>query len=385
MAKRIILALAGSGKTFSLCQKVLPDQKALLLAFTHANIHNITAELVKKFKGMRVPENISVMTFHSFVYRYAVSPYVKTIAEFFSNHSMKLGGVTDREPPTTQRYTPKGVMTCAKYNKDNVLHYVDEKGRFYIKTLCELVLYVKKRKQSLLKDVARAVNMFWRIVMVDEFQDFREYDFEFLLGLAKLLDEVALVGDYYQHSVAAIANSGKPFKVKKKDVSYADFRDSLRHVGFDVDDTSLKSSRRCPENVCRFVREKLGIEIESCTDRTGNVKWVRHETEVDNVLADNTIIKLVYEDARKMPFVSRNWSYSKGDTYKNVCVILTGSVDCLEKDYPDSLPESQITTNKLYVALTRTAGNLYLVNSTAFYAWRTRHGYAKNRKSKGTT
>ena len=45
-------------------------------------------------------------------------------------------------------------------------------------------------------------------------------------------------------------------------------------------------------------------------------------------------------------------------TYQNTCVILTGSVDCLEKDYPDSLPKSQITTNKLYVALTRTAGNL---------------------------
>lgn len=382
MAKRIILALAGSGKTFSLCQNVVPDQKALLLAFTRANIHNITSELVNKFKGCRVPEKISVMTFHSFVYRYAVSPYVKTIAEFFPNQSMKLGGVTDREPPTQKRYTPKGVMTCAKYNKDNLLHYVDENGRFYLKTLCELVLYAKKRKLSLLKDVARAVNMFWRIVMVDEFQDFREYEFEFLLGLAKLLDEVVLVGDYYQHSVAAIANSGKPFRVKKSDVSYADFSDSLRRMGFVVDDTSLKASRRCPETVCKFVREKLGIDIESCTDRTGNVKWVRHETDVDNILSNDKIIKLVYEDARKMPFVSRNWSYSKGDTYQNTCVILTGSVDCLENNYPDSLPKSQITTNKLYVALTRTAGNLYLINSATYYAWRKRHGYAKDCKSK---
>jgi len=36
-----------------------------------------------------------------------------------------------------------------------------------------------------------------------------------IIGLSKVLNSILLVGDYYQHSVSAINNTGKPFIRKK--------------------------------------------------------------------------------------------------------------------------------------------------------------------------
>lgn len=49
MGKRVILAVAGAGKTYHICHNINPDKKNLILAFTHENIYNITKELTKSF------------------------------------------------------------------------------------------------------------------------------------------------------------------------------------------------------------------------------------------------------------------------------------------------------------------------------------------------
>ena len=41
MAKRVILAVAGAGKTYHICHEIDPTKKNLILAYTHENIHNI--------------------------------------------------------------------------------------------------------------------------------------------------------------------------------------------------------------------------------------------------------------------------------------------------------------------------------------------------------
>lgn len=68
MGKRLILAVAGAGKTYTICHGIDPDKKNLILAFTHENIKNIRNGLADCFSG-HIPENTSVMTFHSFLHR----------------------------------------------------------------------------------------------------------------------------------------------------------------------------------------------------------------------------------------------------------------------------------------------------------------------------
>ena len=81
---------------------------------------------------------------------------------------------------------------------------------------------------------------------------------------------------------------------------------------------------------------------------------------------DDRIIKLVFQEAGKYSFTALNWSYSKGDTVDSACVILTDGLDNLDSDKfnPDRIRPS--TLNKLYVAMTRSRGDLYLMKASTF-------------------
>ena len=173
-----------------------------------------------------------------------------------------------------------------------------------------------------------------------------------------------LVGDYYQHSVSARNNTGKPFKTPKGDVSYADFVDGVTKAGFEVDTTTLSRSRRCSADVCNFISSKLGIGIMSTGDHEGRVAWA--DDMANDVLRNNKITKLVYSEAARYSFSAVNWSYSKGDTMDCACVILTKDFEKLAEDDFSIKKISISTLNKLYVAMTRSRGDLYLIKSSTF-------------------
>ena len=61
-----------------------------------------------------------------------------------------------------------------------------------------------------------------------------------------------------------------------------------------------------------------------------------------------------------------NWSYSKGDTVDAACVILTDDFEKLADDSFSTNRISVVTLNRLYVAMTRSRGNLYLMRFSTF-------------------
>lgn len=365
MAKRVILAVAGAGKTYHICHKIDPMKRNLILAFTHENIHNIQKELCNAHGC--IPELTMVTTFDSFVYHQLILPYEPSIAEHFGQPHFISSGICTIDPPTLRIKNTKGkpIANPLYKKKDSLEHYVALSGQYYCATMSELVLQVKKKRESLVKRVAARLNLFYDCILIDEFQDFREYDYELIMALAKQLNDVILVGDYYQHSVSATNNSGKPFKNKSIDVSFDDFVAELQKAGFEVDLTTLDSSRRCSAEICAYVREKLHISIKSSGDHVGAVKWI---DDPSLVLDDDRIIKLMYQEAGKYSFRALNWSYSKGDTVNSACVILTDGLENLDSDKfnPDGVKVS--TLNKLYVAMTRSRGDLYLMKASIFKA-----------------
>lgn len=364
MAKKVILAVAGAGKTYHICHKIDPTKKNLVLAYTHENIHNIQKELCDAYEC--VPELTTVMTFDAFVYHNLILPYEPSIASHFSVPRFTSRGICLTDPPPQRIKDKNGEMV---YNplyrkKDTLTHYVTKKHQYYCATLSELALQVKKGRDSLIKRAAIRLNMFYDSVMIDEFQDFREFDYELIIKLAKHLNNVLLVGDYYQHSVSARNNTGKPFKTPKGDVPYANFIESVLKAGFEIDTTTLSKSRRCSADVCNYVRSKLGIDITSTGDNKGQVIWA--DNIANEVLSNDQITKLVYSEATRYSFSALNWSYSKGDTVDCACVILTKDFEKLAEDN-FSIKEISISTlNKLYVAMTRSRGDLYLIKSSTF-------------------
>lgn len=371
MAKRVILAVAGAGKTYHICNKIEPNKRNLIMAFTHENIHNIQKELCDAYGC--VPELTTVTTFDSFVYHQLILPYEPSIAEYFECPTFVSRGICTIDPPpkTIKNFRGKPIANPLYMNKDRLAHYVTMRGQYYCATLSELVLQVKKKRESLIKRTAERLNLFYDCVLIDEFQDFREYDYELIMVLAKQLNDVILVGDYYQHSVSATNNSGKPFKKKTSDVSYDDFVAELISAGFEVDLTTLDKSRRCSVEVCQYVSNKLGISIDSCGENEGAVIWVDENAAA--ILEDQRIIKLVYKDAANYSFRAMNWSYSKGDTVDAACVILTDRFDQLNSNSFSIKGIPVSTLNKLYVAMTRSRGNLYLLKASVFKALKNKY------------
>lgn len=365
MDKRVMLAVAGAGKTYYICNTIDDNKRNLILAFTNENIHNIQAELIKAYGC--VPEHTTVMTFDSFVYRCLICPYEPSIAEHFSCLDFNGSGITTTDPPPQRVLNSCGNMVANPRYKDKskLGHYVTKRYLYYCANLSELVMQVRKGRDSLVKRAAERLNLFYDCVLIDEFQDFREHDYDLIIALSKNLNHVLLVGDYYQHSVSAINNSGKPFRNRTKSVSYTEFVASINGEGFIVDETTLCKSRRCSDDVCKYVQSKLGIRIESNGDNQGCIKWIDDPTDVLN---DVAIVKLVYDEPYKYNFRAMTWSYSKGDTFDAVCVILTGAFDDMANIDFSIKDVASTTVNKLYVAMTRSCGNLYLIKASAFKA-----------------
>lgn len=364
MDKQIILAVAGAGKTYHICHSIDPTKKNLILAYTHENIYNIENELCDAYKS--VPELTTVMTFDSFVYRHLICPYEPSIAAHFSCPEFISGGICTIDPPQKQIKNAEGqkVNNPSYVKKDKLKHYINNQGQYYCATLSELVLQVKKGRDSLVKRAVARLNLFYDSVLIDEFQDFRQHDYELVMALAKQLNSVMLVGDYHQHSVSAANNSGKPFKKQKRDIEYSEFISELQSAGFNVDTTTLNKSRRCSAEVCDYVSKKLGISISSYDEHEGSVIWV--DDLATKILDNGQILKLVFKESDKYSFRTLNWSYSKGDTVNAACVILTDKLENLDNDGFSTQGISASTINKLYVAMTRSRGNLYLMKASTF-------------------
>ena len=361
MAKRVILAVAGAGKTYHICHSIDPAKRNLMLAFTHENVFNIQRELIDAFGA--IPELTTVSTFDSFVYHNLILPYEPSIGAHFGFDQFVSKGITVIDPPPQRIESSNGNMIPNKkyFAKDKLRHYVDGGLRYYCATLSELALQVKYGKTAL---AANRLNQFYDKVNIDEFQDYRKHDYDLILRLSKVLHNVTLVGDYYQHSVSGKNNSGKPFVKGRAEIGYQEFLSKLRQERFEMDEITLSESRRCAPAVCSFISEKLGIKITSSGSCDGEVIWV--EENPDAILSDNRIIKLVYKDSDRYDFRSVNWSYSKGDTMNATCVVLTDAFEKLREDDFSLEGVSRATINRLYVALTRSRGNVYLIRASVF-------------------
>lgn len=84
-----------------------------------------------------------------------------------------------------------------------------------------------------------------------------------------------------------------------------------------------------------------------------NLRIVSYATCID-------IVKLHYQNGSKKGYMHKNWGETKGeDKYTDVCVLLNKTTS--KKMAAGKLAElAPMTKNKLYVAITRAKGNVYI-------------------------
>ncbi len=363
MDKRAILAVAGAGKTYYLCRNIDPKKRNIILAFTNQNVSNIIRELIRGFG--QVPEDTLVMTFHKFRYKFMIRPFDAFIGRAYGHEYFRSNGVSILQPPKPMingKYNPL-------YKKNTILDHYVVNNAYYSDRLSELILKAKLENQTLLELACANIKRFFDCVYIDEMQDYREEDWTLLEKIVESFDSILLVGDYYQHSVSGTNNHGIPFQKgkgkSKVNVTYDQYKKDLEKLGLEVDDKALLRSRRCSQEVCNFVSQKLGLKIDSEGINSGHIVFMNDTEGIKSIIHDDAVPKLVWNQPEKYKHRAITWGYSKGDTYSSVCIILTSAYAKLcDDDF--KLPISQNSINKLYVALTRSSGDVYLVTAEKY-------------------
>lgn len=363
----IMLAAAGSGKTYYIANHLNLNQKNLVITYTKQNVANLKRE-IKNIHG-EVPKNTQVLTFSSFVYRWLLKPF-EPILEIGSSTVIITTGVEINKEPEPQSI--KGKPNYKYFKQDDYRHYIYNQ-KYYPSRMSSLVLAQSK---EIKKIIIERLYKFCDQIYFDELQDFMGKDFDLLSMFVKETNvKVFAVGDFYQHSVSkSNFTASKPFMKKGKIYISKDEYKLLFKGNVDIDESTLIKSRRVPEKICNFINNKLGIHIQSSSVVKGHYELLETDSKIIEVIEDTNIIKLFFKDSRKYNCLpTNNWGYSKGDTYQKSCVILTKTFESLFEEDFSCAHLTPVQINPLYVAMTRATDELYFIKEKDFKRFKAKY------------
>lgn len=331
MDRRLILSVAGSGKTSYLIDRLDRERRFLMVTYTINNTEHLKNCIIRKFGC--IPKNITVYTYFEFLMAVCYRPFLAD----------RLGakGIDWKMPdPVTLRM-----------KRSNRAFFFNPQGYLYhnrIALLCE----------PNAEQIAKRIEKYYDCLYYDEAQDLGGHDFNLFLKIIQCNIEVLVVGDFFQHTFFTSQDG------RMNSSLYYDLRiyiDHWQRAGLQIDTETLKKSHRCSPAITDYVREKLGVEIYSHCITGGAVAFINEQKEADRIIQDSSIPKLFFENARKYRCHSINWGDSKGlDDFVDVCIVLNQTT--LQRYNEEKLLElAPLTKNKFYVACTRGRRNVYLV------------------------
>lgn len=326
--KKLILAVAGSGKTYFITRQLDENKRYLLITFTISGTENLINEVINRFGYL--PKNIKVYNFFSFLYSFCYKPYFK------------------------EEYNEKGIYWNYPKNIYNQ-SYLTQSKYLYHNRISKLIC------EKAINDVKSRLEKYFDYLMVDEIQDFGGNDFNFLLEIVKSNLEVLFVGDFYQHT---FDTSRDKQTNKSLHYDFVNYVTKFTQVGITIDNTTLIKSRRCTKTTCEFIKSRLGIEIEPEFDNESECKLITEKSEAEKIFNDDTIVKLFLQKHYNYKCKSDNWGACKGLTYENVCVVINNDTYKLFNSVGLFNFKSSITKNKFYVACSRTRNNLYFIKDS---------------------
>jgi DNA helicase-2/ATP-dependent DNA helicase PcrA len=334
MDKSVMFAVAGSGKTKTIIDRLNETDRFLIITYTRNNYDNIIERILLKFE--RIPEKITVYKYFTFLYNFCYKPFIGS--------RYKAKGFYWNIPP----------FNTNKIKRDKIEYYQAKDGRLYHNRLAKML-----KQSDLYEQISARIEKYFDHVFLDEIQDFAGHDFNFLSVISASEVDTLMVGDFYQHTFDT-SRDGQTNKNLHKD--YSKYKQKFEMMGIQVDTASLEKSYRCSIDICQFITNSLHVHIGSKEINDGEVKMIETEAEADVIFDDDDIVKLFLQEHYKYSCYSRNWGECKGeDRFQDVCVVLNeNSYTHLIEGRVRELPQQ--TINKLYVACSRPKGKLFLVN-----------------------
>jgi DNA helicase-2/ATP-dependent DNA helicase PcrA len=327
--KKIILAVAGSGKTTYLVNQIQEDKRYLIITYTETSKNNLQKCIIKRFNCF--PDNITLETYFTFLYSFCIQPFLKD--------KNNLNGLLFHE----NKYR------FAKNDK----RYLTDSNRLFYNRAGKFIEYRKLHSR-----IIERLEKYYQCLYVDEIQDFAGHDFNLLEHITKAKINYLFVGDFFQHTFDT-SRDGNINQSLHDD--YNNYKNRFEKIGFEPDENTLIKSWRCKQKVCEYIKNNLNINIEAKYENEVEIKYIEDKTEINRIMEDNSIVKLFYQEHNKYRCWSKNWGKCKSENdYNDVCVVLNDKTLKLYNE--NKLSElAGITLNKLYVAISRANRNVYFI------------------------
>lgn len=342
MDKRVILAVAGSGKSSTIIDKLDENIRALVVTYTDLNTKELKQRIINKFGY--IPNGIKVYSYFSFIYAFCFRP--------ICGYQLKTKGLVFLNP------LPQHIQ---RSRKDHREHWMNGHNRLYSNRVAKLLI-----EGDAIEEVIARIDKYFDLICFDEVQDFASNDFNFVCKLVDSTKEILLVGDFYQHTFDTSRDGSTR---KNLHNNYENYCRELRKVGFYIDENALSKSYRCSPTVCDFISKEMKISIDSHRTDNVHIRFIDNDLEITSIFNDDSIVKLFYQKSNMYIGNTANWGAVKGtDGYNDVCVALNPKTSKAYRE--NNLHElSAITLNKLYVACSRPKGNLYFMDESKLKAF----------------
>lgn len=342
MDKRVIFAVAGSGKTRSIIDKLSLGKRSLVVTYTNNNLQTLRGRILNKFGFF--PENIKLYSYFTFLYSFCYKPFLAL--------KIKSTGINFGKNPNL--YAKQ--TDISKY-------YFDRYGRIYGNRIAKIL-----KEQDILEDINLRLSKYFDDLFIDEVQDLAGHDFNLFESISQANLNMMAVGDFFQHTFDT-SRDGKVNANLHDD--YEKYKSMFEDLSFFVDTESLVSSYRCSPAICDFISKDVGVEMSSARDDNTNIYIVEKQEQADELFQNRDVPKLFYQEHYKYGCFSKNWGECKGeDSYGDVCVVLNKTtLDKFRKNKLFELPPS--TKNKFYVACSRARGDLYFVSEDFYKEYKT--------------
>ena len=149
MDRRLILAVAGSGKTTYLINSIDPSKRYLIVTYTENNLSHIRRRIVDRF-GF-IPDNVNLLSYFQFLFRICYRPFLK---DKFNGK-----GITWNPPEDWTRF------------KTGEEHYLTSHRNLYHNRLAKLCL------KECAPQIKARIEKYYDCFMIDEVQDLGGNDF----------------------------------------------------------------------------------------------------------------------------------------------------------------------------------------------------------------
>lgn len=339
---RVILACAGSGKTWGICDDALTTdnkgKRVLMVSYTHEGVRSLKREYAKQNHGV-IDKGVQICTWYQFLLRELIKPYqsifTKGINQIRSCDFSKIYG------PSFDK-------------KDSRAYYLNNSNDVKANHASEFALHLNSLSDGA---VIQRVERAYSCIYIDELQDLVGKDIDLLELLFQSETRIYCVGDYKQ----ATLRTHNPKGGKKKGGAYVfDYLETLKE-SHKLSIEKENQTKRFVQDIADFANLMYGkdpiVSTANWKEEGMGVYLIMKENVDDYVRRFKPRILRYDSNTWTKGYAAMNFGVSKGMTIDRVLIFPNKPLGRFLENPINKLS----APHKYYVAATRARYSLAFV------------------------